>query len=127
MILELLKEDYSVYRFNPEYKCSETIFDEAFVSVTKTADEISVVAASNSLEGYEAVESHWRIFKFQAVLEFELIGVINRISGALANGNISVFVISTYNTDYVMVKKEKIDDAIKILTENQYELVHSEV
>jgi hypothetical protein len=92
------------------------------LSLTKTKDELSIVAASGLIEQYDKAENGWRIIKIIGTLDFSLIGIISRISTILANENISVFVISTYNTDYIMVKKENIENAIKALRENDYEI-----
>jgi hypothetical protein len=122
MTLELLKHAYSVYQFNREYVIKESVFDSNFVSVTKTEDEISIVAPSNRLKNFEKIENDWKVFKIKETLDFSLIGVLSKISNILANEKISIFVISTYNTDYIMIKRENIERAIKVLIENQYEI-----
>jgi hypothetical protein len=122
MILELLKEEYSVYKFNPEYIVKGNIFTDEFISITKTKEELSITAPINKFNDFTAVENGWKILKFNGILDFSLVGILNKISGILANENISIFVISTYNTDYIMVKKEKIKKTIEVLVKNQYEI-----
>jgi hypothetical protein len=122
MILELLKEEYSVYQFNPEYAIKENIFTDEFISITKTKEELSIVAPINRFNDFTAAENGWKILKFNGILDFSLIGILNKISGILANENISIFAMSTYNTDYIMVKKEEIKKAIEVLVKNQYEI-----
>jgi hypothetical protein len=122
MTLELLENEYSVYQFNREYVIKESVFDSNFVSITKTDDEISIVAPSNLLKNFEKIENDWKVFKINGTLDFSLIGVLSKISNILANEKISIFVISTYNTDYIMIKRENIERAIKVLIKNQYEI-----
>lgn len=61
--------------------------------------------------------------RIQGVLDFSLIGILAKITGILAENNISVFAISTYNTDYVLVKKENYQNALEILEKSGYEIV----
>jgi hypothetical protein len=122
MLLELLEEEYSVYKFDKNYSIDINIFKRDFVSVIKTKDEISIVAVSGSIEHYEKNENGWKILKIVGILDFNLIGIISKISTILANENICIFVMSTYNTDYIMIKGKDIEKAIKVLKRNKYEI-----
>lgn len=86
-----------------------------FVSITKTADECSVVCPKSCVPEGIKYEGLWRILKVQGPLDFELIGILSFISRTLADAGISIFAISTYDTDYILVKSEKIDEAKKYL------------
>ena len=121
MTFGLLNNEYSVYKFDIKQTIDTNIFSNDFISITKTEDEISVVAISGSFRNYCEVEANWRILKIIGTLNFNLVGIISKISTILANVGISIFVLSTYNTDYIMVKNEKINDAIRILKEFGYE------
>jgi hypothetical protein len=123
MTLDLLKDEYSVFKFNPDFPVKDTGFGGEFVSVTKTRDEISVVAVSSASNDYEEVETGWRILKINGVLDFGLIGILSGISALLAEERISIFVVSTYNTDYIMVKKESAEAAIRKLKAHDYEIL----
>ena len=59
----------------------------------------------------------WRALRIEGVLDFSLIGVLSEISSVLAKNEIGIFVISTYNTDYVMTKKENFEKALSVLSE----------
>ena len=67
-------------------------------------------------------EKDWRALKINSILEFELVGIISKISTILANNQISIFVLSTYNTDYILVKKNKIEETISLLENNGYQI-----
>jgi hypothetical protein len=122
MLLELLDGEYSVYKFNVKQPIDKNILGKDFVSVTRTKDEISIVSVSGTMENYEKFESGWKILKIAGVLDFGLIGIISKISTILSNESIGIFVMSTYNTDYIMIKKENTERAIKALMENKYEV-----
>ena len=122
MVLELLDKEYSIYKFNVKNQLDTNIFNNDFISITKTKDEISIVAISGSFENFDKKEDDWKMFKINGILDFSLTGVISKISTILANSGISIFVISTYNTDYIMVKKNKKEETIKIFEKNNYEI-----
>jgi hypothetical protein len=122
MTLELLGNEYSVYRFDPDYKIDENILSGEFISVTRTRDELSIVAQQGKFSDFLNSEEGWKILKISGVLDFSLIGIMSKLSTILANENISVFVMSTYNTDYIMVKKDNVKKAIEILEKNGYEV-----
>ncbi len=92
-----------------------------FYFVGKTDEEISFVCLTedtptDTLER----EDGWRAFRIQGVLDFSLIGILAKISTILAENKIGVFVVSTFNTDYILVKKENIDRALALLELNGY-------
>ena len=119
---KLLDKDYSIYKFNMDFQIDNNIFSNDFISITKTKDEISVVAITGLFEHYIKKEDDWKILKIDGMLDFALTGIISRISTILANNGISVFVISTYNTDYIMIKKDKLEEAIKVLEGSEYKV-----
>ena len=125
MVLELLDKDYSVYQFNVDHQINKNIFDHDFISITKTKNEISVVATTGLFEQFVKREDNWKILKIDGILDFNLTGIISKISAILANNGISVFVISTYNTDYIMIKEDKLEKTIKVLEENEYKVKKS--
>lgn len=65
----------------------------------------------------------WRAFRIQGILDFSLIGILSRIAATLAENGISIFAISTYNTDYVLVKREKYQKALDVLQAAGYEVM----
>ena len=123
MTLELLKDEYAVYKFAPDFIVRGNNQSENFISVTKTKDEISIVARENTFKNFIKAENGWKILKINGILDFSLIGILSNISAILANENICIFVISTYNTDYILVKKEQIKKAAEALIKNKYEII----
>jgi uncharacterized protein len=87
-----------------------------FVSITRTADEVSIVCASDAVPPGVPMEGPWRAFMVQGPLVMTLIGVVAALANPLAEAGISIFAISTYDTDYVLVHEPDLDAAIDALT-----------
>lgn len=84
--------------------------------IGKTDEEISLVCRTEDTPLYATKrEDGWRGFRIQGTLDFSLTGVLSELSGILAERSIGIFAISTYNTDYVLVKAENYDKAIEAL------------
>lgn len=120
--LKLLDGIYAVCRFEDSKKVPSWVNEKEFFSVTKTEDEISVVMLQDKISSDVKAEKDWRILKVEGTLDFSLIGILAKISGILAKNSISIFVISTFNTDYILVKEEKIEKTILVLSEEGYEI-----
>jgi uncharacterized protein len=116
MDLTVLENTYSIFRFDSNSRLPENIYSSEFCSVTRTKDELSVVAVQNHLiTGYSSCETDWRIIKINGPLAFSMTGVLAGISGILKETGIPIFVISTYETDYIMVKANDLVSAINAL------------
>jgi uncharacterized protein len=87
----------------------------AFYAITKTSDELSVVCESHLVPADTKQDSNWRMLKIDAVLDLSLTGITSKFSAALANADVNLCVIATYETDYVLVKEEKLQTAITAL------------
>ena len=112
-----LTGNYSIYQFHDKQKIPSEIIDSGFYSITKTSDEVSIVSDCNvDFENCKR-DSNWRGFKVDGILDFSSIGIINDLTKPLKDKQISVFVISTFNTDYIFVKAESFNKAMEIFTE----------
>ena len=87
-----------------------------FLSITRTADELSVVCEEGMVPPQKKAERGWRCFKVQGPLDFSLTGILNLMSVPLAEAKISIFVISTFDTDYLMVREASFEQAKQVLT-----------
>lgn len=67
----------------------------------------------------------WKAFRIQGVLDFSLIGILAEVAKLLAEHGISIFALSTYNTDYILVKKEHYQKALELLENSGYEIIES--
>lgn len=85
-----------------------------FVSITRTIDELSIVCEQKDIAGLK-IEKDWRVLKILGPLDFSEIGILANIAEILAKEKISIFVISSYDTDYILVKEVSLAKAIKAL------------
>lgn len=92
--------------------------------IGKTDEEMSIVCLENAIpENVTDVDPGWKAFRITGILDFSLIGIISKITTILADNSIGLFVVSTYNTDYVLIKKENYERAIGVLSDNGYEFI----
>ena len=101
--------EYYVSRLDSRAEVPESN-GELFWSVTRTGDEVSVVSARAFPDA--RVEGPWVIFRVAGTLDFTLTGVLHRLVGPLAEADISVFAISTFDTDYILVRTGDGDRAV---------------
>lgn len=92
-----------------------------FYFLGKTEDELSLVCktADTPSETLER-EDGWKGFRIQGILDFSLIGILSKLSGILAEHRIGIFAVSTYNTDYILVKSENFERALAVLAAQGY-------
>ncbi len=124
LTMKLLKERYGVCRLDKNELIPEWTKNSDFLSITKTSDELSIVCTEASIPKDTKCEKDWRILKIEGPLDFSLIGILASISTILAQKGISIFAISTYDTDYILVKNNDIDNAVKSLIKERYEVIN---
>lgn len=105
--------DYSLVDWNAEY-----------FFIGKTEEERSLVCLTNEVpRNFTMREDGWKAFRIQETLDFSLIGILSGISEVLAKNKIGIFVISTFNTDYVLTKKEDYKRALELLEIIGYQII----
>jgi hypothetical protein len=120
MKLIILKEALSVYQVT-SLKEIDTTAQPLFIG--QTADELSVVSPTEVVPADTIKrEDHWQAFKIVGPLDFSLVGILAKIATLLAEVGVSIFAVSTYDTDYVLVKSDKLETAITALQKNGYEV-----
>lgn len=92
-----------------------------FYFLSKTDEEISLVCKTTDTPvDTTAREDGWRAFRIAGTLDFSLIGILSKLSAVLAENHIGIFAVSTYNTDYILVKKENLNRALQVLHAQGY-------
>lgn len=105
--------DYSLVKLDSEY---------SFIG--KTEEEKSLVCITTDIPSNATErDDGWKAFRIQGVLDFSLVGILSKISGILAENEIGIFAISTFNTDYVLTKKENYQKALETLKHAGYKIV----
>lgn len=99
-------------------------FESKFCFIGKTDEENSLVCITNDVPTNTTErDDGWSAFRIQGILDFSLIGILAKISSLLAENEIGIFAVSTYNTDYIFTKKENYDKAIDVLLKAGYNVV----
>jgi hypothetical protein len=122
LILSVLKDKFVVCRIDSFKQIPDTILQSPFYSITKTADEISIVCPEEFSPDNSLCERNWKCFKIHGPLDFAQTGIIASMTTPLAAARISVFAFSTYDTDYIMVKDADVELAIDILIKSGHEI-----
>ena len=103
---------------------SELDLKKDFYFLARTDEELSLVCRTEDTPANTAErDDGWRAFRIEGVLDFSLIGILSKISSVLAENRIGIFAVSTFNTDYILVKEENFDRALQVLAENGYTIV----
>ena len=120
MTIERLQPDFTVCRLSTADGLN---LNREFWFFARTDGELSLVCPSGEVPPQAALrDDGWRAFRVAGPLEFSMVGVLATISGALAAAGISLFAVSTYDTDYILVKRERFDDALAALADAGFTL-----
>ncbi len=102
---------------------AEVDFSEEFTFFSNTDEEISVVCRTESAPEHTTErDDNWRAFRIVGTLDFSLIGILAKISQILAENKIGIFAVSTFNTDYILVKNENFERSLQALNNAGYEI-----
>lgn len=116
MRLRVFPQRYAVCRL-PKGADAEAVASVAgeFVAVVRTADEVSVVCEEDQAPPGSRVEGGWRLLRVAGTLDFTQVGVLAALCVPLAEAAISIFAVSTFDTDYLMLKEANLRSAIEAL------------
>lgn len=121
MEIKKIPHDFSVCKVQ-DY--SLTNLDAEYCFIGKTDEENSLVCITGAVpENTIQREDGWKAFRIQGVLDFSLIGILAKIATVLADHGISIFAVSTYNTDYILLKKENEAKALEVLRSAGYNII----
>ncbi len=121
--MELKKLEYDLTVCKVE-KITDIDISTDFFFIGKTDEEISLVCKTEDTpEKTTERDDGWKGFRIQGILDFSLIGILSKLSGILAESNIGIFAVSTFNTDYILVKAENFERALSVLSAEGYTIV----
>jgi hypothetical protein len=115
MNLTLLSERFAIANLLPTDGIPVWATQGHLSSITRTRDELSIVTLEEHLPPSLTANEGWRAFQIQGPINFSEVGILNLLTSPLAEAGISIFAISTYDTDYVLIKDEMISKAIEAL------------
>ncbi len=105
MKMTILSGEYAIARAGAGASVPDNILDgPGFVSVSRTNDELSVVALTHRITGMETTDTGWTAFKLHGPFAFDQVGIVAGLSRPIADAGTGIFVVSTFDTDYLLVK-----------------------
>lgn len=122
--LSFLSDTLAICRLEPDARLPSWALAGEFTSITRTADELSIVCRQVGVPAGIPCEKGYHCIKVEGPLDFTLIGVLSSLTAVLARVSISIFAVSTYDTDYMLVKKDQMDKAVQALSQAGYHINH---
>lgn len=121
MDIKTIGADFTVCKLE---NLSAIDFSSEFCFIGKTDEELSLVCPTQNVpDGAIEREDGWKAFRIQGILDFSLIGILSKVAGLLADNGISIFAVSTFNTDYILVKAEHYGKALELLANAGYRII----
>lgn len=119
--IKRLDYDFTVCKV-PDYSCVD--LNMAYCIIEKTEEENSLVCLTNNVpQNVLEREDGWKAFYIHEILDFSLIGILSDIARSLAEADVSIFAVSTFNTDYIFVKEENYEKALELLEHQGYIII----
>jgi len=122
MILTLIPERMSICRTGPREPLPDWLPESGLWSLTRTTEELSLVISETLAPQGWQVEGGWRCLKVEGPLDFSLTGILSALTAPLAAAGIAVFAISTYDTDYLLVKQKDLEQTLIVLAQQDFNI-----
>ncbi len=122
MNLQVVPGLYTICRLAPTSPIPEAIFESVFYSISQSNDELSIVCESHLAPNDCQREGDWRALQVVGPLDFALTGVLASLAQPLAEQRISIFAVSTFDTDYILVKEDCLESAKQALVGNGHKI-----
>jgi hypothetical protein len=124
MKLTVMKNTYAICKLDSDSPIPTWVHaSHGFASMTYTQEELSIICEDAYIPPDIKQERGWRIIKVIGPLDFSLVGVISKITGILAKAGVCLFTVSTYETDFILVRQDSLDTAIHALREAEMEII----
>ncbi|TWX52807.1 ACT domain-containing protein [Colwellia hornerae] len=123
LTLKLLEETFAIHSLASDIEIPKAVFAAPIFFIAKTYEETSIVIPQNISIDSDEVEKDWQALEVVGPLDFTLTGILSKISTILANEQISIFAISTFDTDYILVKSNNVSLATTALISNDYQII----
>lgn len=123
--IKVLEPPFAVCRLDRSEEIAEKDLSGPFSSLSVTEDEISLVCVEAAAPAGAKVEKGWRCMKVEGPLSLSEVGILASLTTTLAEAGVSLFAVSTWDTDYLMVKHGSLRTAIDVLTEAGHEVAEA--
>ncbi|MFT6269001.1 MAG: hypothetical protein ACJAVV_001819 [Alphaproteobacteria bacterium] len=120
--LKVLNETFAIHSLDADSDIPSKVLNCSLFFIAKTLDELSIVVPQSLAIGAVETDFDWRILEVLGPLNLSLVGIMAEISGVLAKAEVSIFVVSTFETDFVLVKDTQLEQAKLALTKADYRI-----
>ena len=120
LTLTVFEETFTIHKFAPSTSIPEVVSDCSFYSVSKTREELSLICPGDLSVQSEKSSPNWKCLKVVGPLDLNLTGLIAGLSNTMEKVKISIFAISTFETDYLLIQKEELETAKSALKSAGY-------
>ena len=121
--LKILETEYSIYQFSEKHQVPDTIFDSEFLSVSYAVDEITVICQSNLEVNSKVGDGNWTCLQLVGEFDLGIKGVWAKITSIVAEAGSPVLAITTYNTDYFLVKTESLKAVKELFKKKNFQFI----
>ena len=118
--LKILEDRFTIYKLSTGSEVPAQVYQSPFFSIVNTDEEVSVVCSSLIPLQAEKSDDGWSCIKMPGPLDLSMTGILAGISAVLAKSEISIFAVSTYDTDYIFVKTSELSGAKRALIASGY-------
>jgi uncharacterized protein len=118
----VFRDIYAVCKLDKDASVPGWAYAGSFISITRTPDELSIICAQNYVPEKITCERGWRCLQVQGSFDFSTTGIIASFAPSLADAGISIIVVCTYNTDYLLVQEQNLDRAIQVLSRQEHQI-----
>ncbi len=115
LTIVIYEKMYAICQLEPQAAVPAWVEGREFVSITRTAAELSIVCQQDKLPGDVRAEKNRRLMRIEGKLGFELTGVLASVTAPLSKAELSIFAMSTYDTDYLLIADEDLQKAAEML------------
>lgn len=122
LLLSVLPERFAVCRLGPDEAIPDWVFSTSFWSITRTDEEVSLMLQEEFVPSSWKAEKGWCCLKVLGPLDFSITGVVASLSTPLAQAGVSILAISTYDTDYLLVRNGDVDRAKEVLIDHGHRI-----
>jgi hypothetical protein len=121
--LSILPYKLAICRLEPGADLPDWFFHLPFWSATFTGEEISIIVPEENVPANCQSENHWSCLKVHGPLDFGLTGILASLTSPLAEAGIPVFALSTFETDYLMIKDSDLEETIAVLRNQGHQII----
>lgn len=116
LTISVLPGRLAVSRLSPQQEIPDWAEAGPLLSITRTADELSIICREDDVPAGVQVQKGWRALRLEGPFEFSEVGILLSVAAPLAEASISILALATYDTDYVLICEPELERAVSILT-----------